>query len=525
MWNLPPLRPDNILIYLRKSRSDDPALSVAEVLSRHEQMLDEWVERNLPDLGRVPEENRFREVVSGETIDSRPEIQALLRRIENPRFKAVLVVEPQRISRGDLEDIGRLVKLLRYSNTLVFTIQYNYNLSDERDRDLFERELKRGNEFLEYVKRIMHNGRILSMENGNFIANKPPYGYRKVQYKEGRRKCYTLEPIQEEARVVKLIFELYASGYGLQTISKKLDEMKVPTAHGSEWARGTLTRMLGNEHYLGKVCWEKRKSVKCVEDGEVVVSRPINRDYQVFPGKHPAIIDQELWDKVQAIRGSHPRVPGTKQPRNPLAGLLFCECGRSMSRHTYKRKRRPPDLPRYICARQHYCGNASCTEDEILQEVINALTSAIEDFDLKIKSTDQNRQIELHRQVIEHLERRYADLEKREITQWDKYTKEDMPKNIFDQLNAAVLKEKEEVQQALQSAKESVPDQTLYEVKQATFRAALEALKDPDAPVMSKNLLLKECIERIDYKRAPKKSNNRRFGTPEPMHLTFHLKI
>ena len=85
-----------------------------ETLAKHEQMLDEWMERNLPNAGRIPEENRYREVVSGETLSGRPKVQELLRRIESPKYKAVLIVEPQRLSRGDLEDIGRLVKLLRY---------------------------------------------------------------------------------------------------------------------------------------------------------------------------------------------------------------------------------------------------------------------------------------------------------------------------------------------------------------------------------------------------------------------------
>ena len=139
MWILPKMTVDDILIYLRKSRTDDPALSVEEVLSKHEQMLDDWIARNMPDTARrIPECNRYREVVSGETIDSRPRVQELLSRIESPRIKAVLIVEPQRLSRGDLEDIGRLVKLLRYTNTIVITLQYTYDLRDERDRDMFE---------------------------------------------------------------------------------------------------------------------------------------------------------------------------------------------------------------------------------------------------------------------------------------------------------------------------------------------------------------------------------------------------
>lgn len=150
MYQLPNLQSSQVLIYLRKSRADDPSLSVEEVLSKHEQMLNEWAARSLPEPHAVPEENRYREVVSGETIDSRPKMQELLRRIESPSIRAVLVVEPQRLSRGDLEDIGRIVKILRYTNTLVITLQYSYDMHDAHDRDSFERELKRGNEFLEY---------------------------------------------------------------------------------------------------------------------------------------------------------------------------------------------------------------------------------------------------------------------------------------------------------------------------------------------------------------------------------------
>ena len=153
-------RPDEFLVYLRKSRSDDPLLSVEEVLARHETILDEWCEKNLG--AKVPEENKYREVVSGETIADRPRVQEVLKRIESPKIKGVIIVEVQRLGRPDLEDIGRLSKLFRFTSTLVVTPPKTYDLSDEYDRDAFERELKRGNEFLEYQKKIMNRGRLLS---------------------------------------------------------------------------------------------------------------------------------------------------------------------------------------------------------------------------------------------------------------------------------------------------------------------------------------------------------------------------
>ena len=141
-------KPEEVLDYLRKSRTDDPTLDVAEILARHETILDEWAEKHFG--AKVPEENKYREVVSGETIDSRPELLALLKRIESPKIKAILIVEVQRLGRPDLEDIGRLSKLFRYTNTLIITPQKTFDLRNEYDREAFERELMRGNDSVHF---------------------------------------------------------------------------------------------------------------------------------------------------------------------------------------------------------------------------------------------------------------------------------------------------------------------------------------------------------------------------------------
>ena len=72
------------------------------------------------------------------------------------------------------------------------------------------------------------------------------------------------------------------------------------------------------------------------------------------------------------------------------------------------------------------------------------------------------------------------ELNKKELSQWEKYSEEEMPKEIFEKLNAKVLKEKDEVQQALCKAYESMPEPVNYEEKIVRFKDALEALKNPD---------------------------------------------
>lgn len=526
MYLLPKLSPDEILIYLRKSRADDPLLTVEEVLAKHEQMLNDWVERNLPGMGTVSSDNRLREVVSGETIESRPRMQDLIRRIESQSIKAVLVVDPQRLSRGDLEDIGRLVKLLRYSNTIVITLQYTYDLRDERDRDLFERELKRGNEFLEYQKKILNNGRLLSVQNGNYIGQHAPYGYRKIVKGEGRQKCHTLEPIPEEAEAVKIMFSMYRNGWGSTRIADQLHEMGYFPRNGGLWQDNTIRGILKNEHYIGKVRWNHKQTKKTVVDGEIVARRRVSDDYLVFPGKQPAIIDMETWDAVQERFGKIPRNNKAGNLSNPLSGILYCSCGRTMRRHTFMDNGVERAEPRYQCPKQKHCENASCVASELMAEVRKAINDALADFEVRAGKKEDDT-IELHRQRVKQLEERMERLTARELAQWDKYTREDMPKEIFDQLNQRLLEEKEEVQQALCVARDSVPEPIPFDELIFSFRTLLEMLDNPDAPVKELNMMLKKCIERITYRRPKKKSNSRwvTWATGNPFELDIKLRV
>ena len=500
------LQPDEIIAYLRKSRADDPLLTVEEVLARHEAILDEWAEKNLG--ARVPEKNKYREVVSGETIADRPEIQKVLKLIESPKIKAILIVEVQRLSRGDLEDCGRLIKLLRYTNTLVITPQKTYDLRDEYDRDSFERELKRGNEFLEYQKKIMNRGRLLSVSQGNFIGSIPPYGYDKVFITEGKRKCPTLAVNEEQANVVRMIFDMYTNqNLGMPTICNRLDSMGATPPKGDHWSNRALKDMLSNIHYLGKVKWNWRKIITVVEDGEIKKTRPKAEigEFLIYEGRHEAIISEELFNATQEKLGKNPRIRKNMGIRNPFAGLIYCQCGRAMSLRTYKKKDgSEKGAPRLACDGQTHCGTGSCTYDEMIEMVKGILTQCVEDFEHRIKSNSGDS-MKLHEKLLKNLEKKMQELEAREIAQWEAQSHPDegqrMPPHIFKMLNEKLLKEKEEVKEAMCNARKSMPDPVDYQEKVVRFRKALDALEDPKMDAEDKNRLLKDCIERIDYKR------------------------
>ncbi len=513
-------QPDEILIYLRKSRSDDPLLSIEEVLEKHETILNNWCARNL--IGSVPEENRFREIVSGETIEDRPEIKKVLQKIESPRIKAILVVEVQRLSRGDLEDAGRLIKLLRYTNTAIITPQKTYDLQNEYDRDFFERELKRGNEFLEYQKKIMSRGRLLSVQQGNYIGSQPPYGYERTIVMDGKRKCPTLKIKEDEARVVRMIFDMYVNeDMGRTNICHRLDKMGISPPRGEFWSPSALKDMLENVHYIGKVKWNWRKEVTVVEDGEIVRTRPKAKkdNFLIFDGKHEPIISEELFDAAQAKQGRNHRAKANTKIRNPLAGLIYCQCGRAMSLRTYKKDGKERSAPRLLCDGQAHCHTSSCLFDEMTDMVCQTLKDAIADFEVQLQNCKKNKKI--HQDNIKSLEKKWSELEAKELSLWDKYTEEGMPRHIFEQLKENLLKEKEKVAAALQDAKETMPTVIDYEERLCRFRDALAAMNDPTSSAQKKNTLLKACFERIDYTREKtervKKNANEKEATKLPV--------
>jgi DNA invertase Pin-like site-specific DNA recombinase len=494
MWReYPHFASNELLEYLRKSRSDDPLLSVEEVLEKHETILKDWADKNLD--APIPTENVYREVVSGETIQSRPEFKKLLKRIESPKIKAVLVVEVQRLSRGDLEDCGRLIKLLRYTNTMVITPQKIYDLNDEYDRDGFERELKRGNEYLEYTKKILQRGKALSLQSGNYINGVSPYGYTRDWITEGKRKCPTLAIVKDEATVVRMIFDWYVNaGIGATKICQKLNSMGIKAQKGGLWKKSSVVNILKNEHYIGKVVISKHKKVNIVHNQEITTQMRLNEDYEVVDGRHPAIIDEETFHKANNKISKYPSVKPNETLQNPFASILKCECGKVMIR----RKNR--GTFRYLCDEQTFCGNASIGEKELIEAILVHLRKDLKNLSAKVTDSEDNKK-EKHTEYVSLLESKYVELEKKELSLWDKYSEEGMPKQVFDKLMAKCLEEKENLENALEMAYNDMPEHIDYKNAVATLHEAIETLSDNSVSASAKNKLLLSVIDKIVYSR------------------------
>jgi hypothetical protein len=123
---------------------------------------------------------------------------------------------------------------------------------------------------------------------------------------------------------------------------------------------------------------------------------------------------------------------------------------------------------------------------------------------LRIKN-NKDDSFKLHKDLVGRLERKLKELEKKELEQWDAQYDPDeskrLPPHIFQKLNEKVLKEKDEVNKALNKAKGSMPKPVDYREEKLKFEDALDNLLDPDVDARVKNQYLKRIIDKIEYER------------------------
>lgn len=494
--------------YGRKSRTDDPLLTTEEILEKHSKIIEEYAIKNLG--GPIPNENKYMEVGSGESLKERPEITRLLKDIEDPKVKAIIVVEVQRLSRGDLEDAGRLIRLLRYTNTFVITPMKIYDLRDEYDRDAFERELKRGNEYLEYYKKIQARGKLSSVKDGNYVGSVAPYGFDRIEKSDGKKTYHTLIERKDQADVVRMVFDWYCNeDIGVTAICRRLEELNIKTKTGGKiWKPSIIFSMLENHHYIGCTRWNWRKTIKIIENQEIKKLRPKAKvdEYLIFEGKHDGIISEELFNKAREIRGKRHRTKRDLTLKNPFSGIMYCKCGAKIGYNTYTKNGVEYAPPKLVCNNQVHCKSGSVNFDEVMEYVCNVLKDCISDFEVRIEN-DKDDSVKLHKDLISRLTTQLKALEQKEIEQWDAQYDPDpnkrLPQHIFQKLNEKVLAEKEEINKALAKAKDSAPKHIDYKDELIKTTDALNALLDPNLDAKTKNQHLRNIIDKIVYERGP----------------------
>lgn len=521
-------------IYLRKSRADAEAEEHGdgETLVRHEKTLLELAKKLKLNVTEI-----YREIVSGETIAARPVMQQLLAEVEQGIWDGVLVMEVERLARGDTIDQGIVAQTFKYSDTKIITPVKTYNPNNEFDEEYFEFGLFMSRREYKTINRRLQRGRIASVKEGKYVANKAPFGYERIRITGD--KGFTLSIIDAEAEIVRLMYEWYTIGekqsdgsykrLGTSLIARRLNEMKVPAKMGGNWAVASIRDILTNPVYIGKIRWNWRHNVKKMVDGQVSISRPRSSDSIIYPGLHPAIISEETFNLAQEFMKTNPPRPiqDRNVVKNPLSGLVICgKCGRRMVRRPYSKCDYPDTL---ICAATS-CNNVSSQLDIVEERILQALEEWITGYKLQwnIPTADSVKkvsQVDLKRKALNKLKSELDTLCKQlnkshdllEQGVYDTDTFIDRSRSLSERINQsksdiAAL----ESDLGIEIAREESAVNIVPKVEKL-----LEVYKELSTP-KAKNDLLKEVLEKVVY---IKEKGTRWQGSPDDFVITIYPKI
>ena len=485
------------LMYLRKSRQDDPHETVEEVLAKHEVLLQDWALRELGHT--IPEEYIFREIVSGEKISDRRELQKVLRAIESNDVGGIICRDCARLSRGDLIDCGTLMSTLQYTSTLVATPMMVYDLQDKKHKQFFQDELLRGSYYLEYTKEVLTTGREIAVtKKGAYIGSYAPYGYKKIKI----GKLCTLEPHETEADVVRMIFDLYVNeDMTFYSIGRKLDSMGIKPRTGDRWRDTSLRQIVANHHYDGKVIYGKRKEKTIIEEGKQVKKRKWAQEdqYAIVDGAHPALVDHEIFVAANEKRTNNPRIIKDLQLSNPFAGILVCaKCGHAMRRAPYTHAD-----DRLKCA--HY--NPPCMKSIKIKDVKEYVLTALEQSELPNLqaqlNANQGSAAAIQQKILDGLMRQMAEYKVQEENQYELLETKKYTLELFEKRNAALREKMDKCEHQIREAKNNMPKEVDYAERIVALEDAIKALRDDSAPIELQNKLLKKIIEKIEITTFP----------------------
>lgn len=489
-------------IYLRKSRIDVDLekQGEGETLSRHRKILLDLAEKRGYYISKI-----YEEVVSGETIISRPQMQALMSDVEKGKFTGVLVMEIERLARGDTIDQGLVAQTFKYSNTLIITPLKTYDPSNEFDEEFFEFGLFMSRREYKTINRRLQRGREQSAKEGKYLGSVPPYGYRIIPCTG--QKGNTLEPIPEQAAIVQMIYDLYINGIdgerlGVMRIARYLNGMNIPSPTGNKWETSGINHILSNPVYIGKIRWQYHRTVKYIENGVQKVSAPYSRtnDYIYVDGLHPPIISDNQYNAVQDAKRTRPPVPvnGKSCLQNPLSGLVFCKvCGRAMIR----RKCHGGKYPDYLMCPSIDCPNVASKLYLVENKIIDGLRDWIAGYEISINRTDLPRPDTLTK-IISEKQKALATLQKQLNNTYDLLEQGVYSIEIFGQRKADISERIStmtiEIEELTAKAKKNKRSELMKSEAIPKAKSILQAYEETN-DIKVKNALLREVVAKVEY--------------------------
>lgn len=322
-------------VYIRLSR-DDGDDRESESVENQRDIINKYIEEQ-EDLELIDEyvDDGF----TGTNFD-RPSFQRMLKDIENGRINTVITKDLSRFGRDHIDTGNYLERYLPQRNIRYIAIGDGIDTLTSSGLNFMTFKLSFNDYYSLDISNKIKAVKQRKAEKGEFCSTYAPIGYKK----DPEMKNHLI--INEEtAPIVKRIFEMYLNGIGTPTITKILNDEKVPAPStnlkgkkydncSGKWHKGTIYNILTNEIYIGTVVGKKSYKVNHKVKKRIITQKN-ERIY--VENKHEPIIDKEVFELVQK-KLKEPMKCRNRQNFNPLKKFVYCgECGAKATMKVHKR--------------------------------------------------------------------------------------------------------------------------------------------------------------------------------------------
>ena len=460
-----------IAIYCRVSTEEQSENGYS--IDEQERLLEEWCKK----MGYVIYKCYSDRGISGKNIKDRPALKELLSDAKAGKFDMVISWKINRVSRK-LEDVLKIVNLLEKNNITFKSYSEPFETDTPAGRMQFQMmaligEFERGT-----IAQNVKMGMIAKAKSGNWCGGRV-LGYDLVpnnspeEEKKGKNK---LKINEKEAEIVRFIFNEYSKGKGYKAITNQINKLGYKTKKGNDFSVGSIRDILTNPVYIGEIRYNVR------QNWSEKRRRNINPNPIRVKGKHEAIIDRELWDKVQLILESKKGKPSRiYDGEYPLTGILRCpKCGAGMviSRTTNTladgTKKR---IAYYCCGNWKNKGTSVCNSNtirvdkanEYVFKKIEELVSNEAMIKAVVKNINKERKdkVKPAKRLLSDIDKELEKLDKRKRKIFEAYEDDIITKEEFqirkDELNEKIRNLEEEKKPLLKTISEEVSEEIPYE--------------------------------------------------------------
>ena len=460
-----------IAIYCRVSTEEQSENGYS--IDEQERLLEEWCKK----MGYVIYKCYSDRGISGKNIKDRPALKELLSDAKAGKFDMVISWKINRVSRK-LEDVLKIVNLLEKNNITFKSYSEPFETDTPAGRMQFQMmaligEFERGT-----IAQNVKMGMIAKAKSGNWCGGRV-LGYDLVpnnspeEEKKGKNK---LKINEKEAEIVRFIFNEYSKGKGYKAITNQINKLGYKTKKGNDFSVGSIRDILTNPVYIGEIRYNVR------QNWSEKRRRNINPNPIRVKGKHEAIIDRELWDKVQLILESKKGKPSRiYDGEYLLTGILRCpKCGAGMviSRTTNTladgTKKR---IAYYCCGNWKNKGTSVCNSNtirvdkanEYVFKKIEELVSNEAVIKAVVKNINKERKdkVKPAKRLLGDIDKELEKLDKRKRKIFEAYEDDILTKAEFqirkDELNEKIRILEEEKKPLLNTISEDVSEEIPYE--------------------------------------------------------------